>query len=297
MSGRAKGFDPLSNLFDAPNAGAPAPSAASPAPAESASDEVDKVALARALAKAAAAKAAAAKPTPASEADVDKLALAKRLAEEAKARAAAQAAPAPAAAEPAGVDRAELAKALARAAKAKVAAQAPAAPARKSPPVSRAPRTLAERASRRKPVSALEAARAAAAAEEEARKREASRPAPAPAPARSASAAAPARSSGLLGPLGAGVTAEAPRVASDRGLLSSLWKAHALRHIEDGNYAQAGSCLAVVAALGRVPAGVLVAVPAMAGSQSLLVWVDVSTSSILAVIPDGRTYLAGLPGA
>ena len=86
-------------------------------------------------------------------------------------------------------------------------------------------------------------------------------------------------------------------MASDRGLLTALWKAHALRHIEDGNWAVAGSCLAVVAALGRVPAGVLVAVPAMAGTQALLAWGDVSKVSILAVIPNGRAYLAGLPGA
>ena len=85
---------------------------------------------------------------------------------------------------------------------------------------------------------------------------------------------------GLLSQLGSAVAAESPRMASDRGLLTALWKSHALRHIEDGNWAVAGSCLAVVAALGRVPAGVLVAVPATAGGESLLAWVDVSKSSI-----------------
>ena len=148
----------------------------------------------------------------------------------------------------------------------------------------------------------LEAARAAAAAEEQARKQQVARPKPA-APkaeaARPAPAPAPARAGGkgLLAQLGSGVVAQAPRMAADRGLLTALWKAHALRHIEDNNWAVAGSCLSVVDALGRVPAGVLVAVPAEAGGASLLAWVDVSKSSVLAVIPDGRSYLAGLPGA
>jgi hypothetical protein len=303
LSGRAKGFDPLSNLFDAPNADRSLAEGQTPPAGDPVqNDDIDKVALARALAKAAATKAAAAaKPPP--TAAVDKLALAKRLAAEAKARAAADQAVQPSpSAEPTPVDRAELAKALARAAKAKVAAQQAPAPAQKTSPVSeRAPRTLADRATRRKPMSALEAARAAAAAEEQSRTQQVARPKPA-APSRASarpSTAAPHRrgQSSLLAQLGGGVAAESPRMASDRGLLTALWKAHALRHIEDGNWAVAGSCLAVVAALGRVPPGVLVAVPAMAGTQSLLAWVDVSKVSILAVIPNGRAYLAGLPGA
>jgi hypothetical protein len=74
MSGRSKGFDPLSNLFDAPS---PSPKVQDPAEVV-AQPGADKAALAKKLAAEAQAKADA-------RAEAEKAALAKKLAAEAQA--------------------------------------------------------------------------------------------------------------------------------------------------------------------------------------------------------------------
>lgn len=298
MSGRSKGFDPLSNLFDAP-----APAAAvrpeADAPAE---PEVDKVALARKLAAEAQAKAAAqqaekvalAKKLAAqaqAKADAEhaeKVALAKRLAAEAQAKAAARSKD--------DTDKAALAKALAKAAMEKNKAAAP--KKAKASLADRAPRSLADRAGKRRPMSALEAARAAASAEAERKKAAKQAKAAAEVAKKSAIAKkAQASSGGLVSKvLGSGVVAQPARLADQRDLLTALWKSHAQRHVEDQNWAVAGACSAVVEALGRVAPGALAAAPARAGSEDLLVWMDLSRGAVLAVVPDGRSYLAGLSG-
>lgn len=307
MSGRSKGFDPLSNLFDAPSPPVRPGDDANTAP------EIDKVALAKKLAADARAKAEAeaaaaekvalakklaaeAKAKAEAAAQADKLALAKKLAAEAKAKAEAQAAQ-----KKDQADKAALAKALAKAAMAK-AAQSKPAPKKKSL-ADRAPRSLADRASGGKRMSALEAARAAA-AEEAARKQAKSDAKQAAAKAQQAAVQAQqvavakkaaATSGGLVQKvLGSDVVSQPARLATQRDLLKALWKAHVQRHVEDQNWAVVGGCAAVVDALGRLGAGQLAAIPAKAGDSELLVWVDLSRGAIVAVIPDGRTYLAGL---
>ena len=139
-------------------------------------------------------------------------------------------------------------------------------------------------------MSALEAARAAAAAEAARKQASAEAQAASPAPSLVADGA-----SGLLaGALGPDLNEEPPRLAQQRELLSALWKAHTQRHIQDQRWNVAGACAAVVDALDRVGPGQLVAVSAKAGADDLLVWFDVGRRSVVAVIPDGRAYLAGL---
>lgn len=297
MSGRSKGFDPLSNLFDAP---APSPSV-QPEPVDPAEPAiVDKVALAKKLAAEAQAKAAS---------QVDKVALAKRLAAEAKARAEAEQA--------AKVDKVALAKKLAAEAQAKANAKAQqaAGDANKAalakalakaameknklasaPPPAPKKRSLAERTKTGKRMSALDAARAAA-ADEAARKtaRAVEKKQAVAEKQQQAVRKATASSGGLVQKvLGERVVSQPARVAAQRELLKALWKAHVARHVEDQNWAVAGACSAVVDALGRLGDGQLAAIPATAGDADLLVWVDLSRAAVLAVVPDGRAYLAGL---
>ena len=143
-------------------------------------------------------------------------------------------------------------------------------------------------------MSALEAARAAAA--DEAARKQASAKGKRPASAAAAPrTSAQSTATGLLGGvLGADIEEGAPRLAQQRELLTALWKAHTQRHVQDKRWNVAGSCAAVVDALGRLSLGELAAVPVKADAADLLVWVDLSRRSIVAVIPDGRTYLAGL---
>lgn len=302
MSGRSKGFDPLSNLFtDSPaSAGAgpeadvpstngesiavtdpafdPAEAPAVPAQVAGEPDPVDRVALARRLASEAQARVD-------EVVAADKVALAKKLAAEAQARTAAKVEE-----DKSQSDKAALAKALAKAAIAKNAGSSKPAPKPKRSLADRAPRSISERAGAGRRMSALEAARAAAAAE--AARKQASTESPSASPAPSPAAPGPA---GLLaGALGPGVTEEPARLAQQRDLLTALWKAHTQRHIQDRRWNVAGSCAAVVDALARVGPGQLVAVPVRAGSDELLVWFDVGRRSIVAVIPDGQAYVAGL---
>jgi hypothetical protein len=299
MSGRSKGFDPLSNLFSdgaasstagdsrpadaqaADNGQSPVsdPAAvvrsavpADPSAPPEAPAAVDKVALARKLAAQAQAKANAAQEAP-----VDKAALARKLAADAQARVAA---------EKSAKEKAELAKSLAKAAMAKNSAKTP------TPAPAKAKRSLADRAGGGRRMSALEAARAAA-AEEAARKEETIRREPA-AVSPPASSTAPSTGGLTRGILGSAVQEEAPRLAQQRELLTALWKSHTHRLAEDGRWNEAGSCAAVVDALDRLGPGQLAAVPARAGSDDLLVWVDLTRRSVIAVIPDGRAYLTGL---
>jgi hypothetical protein len=301
MSGRSKGFDPLSNLFsdaaasstagdsrpaDAQTAeNGPSPvsdpaavvrsaALADPSAPPEAPPAVDKVALARKLAAQAQAKA---KANAAQEAPVDKAALARKLAADAQARVAA---------EKSAKEKAELAKSLAKAAMAKNSAKTP------TPAPAKAKRSLADRAGGGRRMSALEAARAAA-AEEAARKEETVRREPA-ATAPPAPSTAPSTGGLTGGVLGSAVHEEAPRIAQQRELLTALWKSHTHRLAEDGRWNEAGSCAAVVDALDRLGPGQLAAVPARAGSDDLLVWVDLTRRSVIAVIPDGRAYLTGL---
>lgn len=305
MSGRSKGFDPLSNLFtDTPaptgaegeatpaapvvesNAATdPAfdPAAAPPVPAQVATDPdaVDRVALAKQLAAEAQARVAEA-------VTADKALLAKKLAAEAQARVAARTAED----NKAQTDKAALAKALAKAAIAKSAgaSSSTSKPKPKKSLADRAPRSISERAGAGRRMSALEAARAAAAAEAARKQASAETPIASPAP----SVVADGVSGLLAGALGPDLTEEPPRLAQQRDLLTALWKAHTQRHIQDRRWNVAGACAAVVDALERVGPGQLVAVSANAGGDDLLVWFDVGRRSIVAVIPDGRNYLAGL---
>jgi len=275
MSGRSKGFDPLSNLFDAP-----VPSAAvQPEEDPTAKVEVDKAALAKKLAAEARARIEAEAPAP-----VDKVALAKKLAAEAKARAA------EVATEP--QDKAALAKALAKAAMAKNAAAKPAA----SKPAAPKKRSLADRANARRPMSALDAARAAA-AQEAARKQEtaaAERVALQQLEADTARKAV-STSGGVVEKLfGDTLTVQPARIAAQRQILQALWKAHMKRHADACNWTVAGSCAAIADALARLGAGQLAVIPAAAGDADLLIWVDLSRSAVVAVVPSEPAYLAGL---
>ncbi len=276
MSGRSKGFDPLSNLFsDAPASSSPAGGRASEAAvAEDATETV--VDPAAVVVPAEPAQPAA---PPAAPADLDKAALAKKLAAEAHARLAA---------EKSDAEKADLAKALAKAAIAKNSAASKAA----EPALAKPRPSLADRAGGGRRMSALEAARAAA-AEEAARKEEAARRSPSP---KTPAALPPVSGVGGLtgGVLGPGVQEEAPRLAQQRELLSALWKAHTHRLASDGRWVEAGSCAAVVDALERLGPGQLAAVPARAGDDKLLVWVDIARRAVIAVIPDGGNYLTGL---
>ncbi|MCB9777851.1 MAG: hypothetical protein H6742_04745 [Alphaproteobacteria bacterium] len=265
----------------------------------------DKQALAKQLAAQALARAQALKaeavPTPPPprkaaprtepEPEEDKQALAKRLAAEALARAQA-AAPAPAPAAPAE-DKVALAKRLAEQAMAKAAAAAPPEP----PADKKAAPTKAERkkkarsrvdalaARARKPLSALEAARAAARDEEErevqARRRKENElrdvvqdliPAWLP---------------------GCGTVYVANAIAvKDRHVMAAVWKAHRSKFLADGQLERAVGAAAVLAALEQSEDGHLVAAHAVTDASDYLVWLDLGKNSLVAAFADARAYFA-----
>ncbi len=271
----------------APDA-APASAAAPAAP----DDAEDKQALARRLAQEALARAAAAAPPPAGE---DKQALARRLAQEALAKAQQAAAPAteaapqaPAAADvgpdlAAAQDKVALARRVAAEAQRQAAAAPPPKKSRKQAQQSRVS-ALTQRA--RKPVSALDAARAAARDEEE-RQAQAIR--------KEANQLRDVVQE-LIPEWLPGISAVfvANAIAVDkREVLVALWKGHRAKFLSDGQLERAVGAAAVLSALDQIPEGMLVAAHAVTDASDYLVWLDLDKRALVAAFSDARAYFAG----
>lgn len=222
---------------------------------------------------------------------------------------------------PAGApDPAEIARAVARAALAKAGAPKPAPARADSAPKARTPEPAkpAAGASRlfaapppKKSLS-VDEAMAAARADEEKSKAEKAKPAAPPASARPASPPplAPVAAAtvavatnetledivsaimhaGVPG-LGAVYVANALRM-DDRGLLTTLWKAHRARFASIGEIERAVACGAVIRAVGSVAIGQLVAAHAVTDKTDYLIWVDLITRQPVAAFADARAWFA-----
>ncbi len=276
-----KGFDPLSSLFDLPDT-APAPAAGPPARG----DDLPEPPHVRVT-------------PPVVPAGPDPAQLAKMLARAAAAKAAASRPPPPPAATP-----------LAKATKPAAAPTAPAAPTSRlmaAPPP-------------RKSLSAADALRLAN--EDEARSKAAPPDAAVPpagsAPMPSAPAIAPRIPSALpttaasttltpaagaydptdvisgiiqdcLPQVGAVYIAKAI-VLDDRGVLTGLWRAHRARFLSTGDLAGATAVNAVLRAVASVGPGQLAVAHAVTDKSDWLVWVDLSSSSLIAAFKDARAW-------
>lgn len=222
---------------------------------------------------------------------------------------------APPPAVPPGPDPVQLAKTLARAAAAKAAAARPAAPGpanqaakttNPTNPPAGPPSRLMAAPPPRKSLSAADAVRLAN--EDEARARTAPAPAPTPtaAPAPSAPRSPPAVPvTGTFDPTAviAGVIQDClPNVGSvyiakalvldDRGVLTALWRAHRARFLSTGDLAGATAVNAVLRAVASVGAGQLAVAHAVTDKSDWLVWVDLSSSSLIAAFKDARAWFA-----
>ncbi len=293
MSGRNKGFDPLSSLFEAPEPGRAAPPE-KPAMPPGFGDEPTGIAPRPSPEEVAAAlpsdpsavavpeptgvKPPAAQPAPAKPPQLDKAAIAKAVAAAAAARIKAQqkAAPTPA-------------PAPAPAQKPRALAPTPEVP--KPAPKKKGSRldALAKRAVRPKG-DALAAARAAAAAEtkqaEEAH--EESVRAHVQEVRDKVAALVPSLLPGVQG-----VRVANALIADARPVLTALWKAHRARFAKDGQLERAVAAAAVLHALETVPSGELVAAHVETGASDYLVWIDAAQGSLLAAFADARAYFAG----
>lgn len=315
MSSNKKGFDPLASLFDLPDsppASAPSAPAAPPArgdalpdpphvkPAPPVVPPVPEVAEA----------IEAPAPAPAKLAGPDPAELAKILARAAAAKAGA---PKPAAGAP-PAKAAPAAPAPKPAAK-PVAPPAPAAspasrlmgapPPKKSVSLEDALRAATEDEDKRKLAASI-AAKAVAAAAAAAKAAPPAAPAAAPAAAPVVEAAAPPRAiaDSALGDVVSGVIQDAlPEIGSvyvakalvmdDRGVLTALWRAHRARFATSGDLAGAVAVSGVLRALARVQPGQLAVAHAVTDKSDWLVWVDLSTSTLVAAFKDARAWFGG----
>ncbi len=224
---------------------------------------------------------------------------------------------------PAGPDPAQLAKMLARAAAAKAAASRPAAapvpvkppaktarpPAPEAAPTAPASRLMAAPPPRK----SLSAADAMRLANEDEAKAKAAPPPPAATPSAPPAAVAtavqvapaPAPAAGAYDPTDviAGIIQDClPQVGAvyiakaivldDRGVLTALWRAHRARFLSTGDLAGATSVNAVLRSVASVGPGQLAVAHAVTDESDWLVWVDLSSSSLIAAFKDARAWFA-----
>lgn len=272
MSGRNKGFDPLSSLFEAPeprlSAPAPAPPLSSgPAAAQAVVPDPGAVDL----------------PRPNKAPVVDKAAIAKAVAAAAAARLKAQAEASIPGAAPEPVARA-----------APSPSPSPAAPS--APAVGKAPKgkkrsrldSLAARSVRPRG-DALAAARAAAAQESAVAEQvaEDSRAAHARKVSDQVEALVPTLLPGV-----ASVRVVNAIIVDHRDVLRALWTAHRTKFIGDGQLERAVGAAVVLQAIDSVGAGSLVAAHVETSASDYLVWIDVARNQVLAAFPDARAYFS-----
>jgi len=146
------------------------------------------------------------------------------------------------------------------------------------------PKTLSDRA--RKPVTALEAARAAAVAEEKQDVRRQRRR------VNKLTAQVRALIPAQLPGLGNHTVANAI-VTDQRDVLAALWRAHRTKFLSDGHIGMAVGAAAVLNAFERCPQGQLIAAHVVTDASDYLVWIDMSSPSLLAAFPEARSWFAG----
>jgi hypothetical protein len=236
------------------------------------------------------------KEEPAAGPQIDKAAIARAVAKAAAARAAAAtkaAAPKPAPPKPAPAPE----KPAPAPVKAPVVAKAEPAPA----PAARSRlASLAASGAGRK-MSALEAARAAAEAEQQAHQHKAEEQTAATAAAQEAASTlrthAMAERVAILIPQWLPSVGEL-RVANamitdQREVLKAVWRSHRARFLADGQLERAVGAAAVLHALQHTAPGNLVAAHVVTQASDYLVWLDLGGGSLVAAFSDARAYFSG----
>ncbi|MFT4980081.1 MAG: hypothetical protein ACI8S6_005993, partial [Myxococcota bacterium] len=171
---------------------------------------------------------------------------------------------------------------IARALAAKALLQAePAADLEPEP--ERVPKTLSDRAQR--PVTALEAARAAVVVEEQQSERRRRR--------RVSKLTARVRRlvPERLPGLGPHTVANAI-LTDERELLSSLWRGHRAKFLSEGHIERAVGASTVLHALDTCPKGALIAAHVVTDASDYLVWLDMEEGTLLAAFSDARAWFA-----
>ncbi len=89
---------------------------------------------------------------------------------------------------------------------------------------------------------------------------------------------------------GASLYVAVARLAEDRGGLKPLWNGHRARALAAGDVSLALTMAAVLHAISQVPRGALLASLVVQDGQELLVWFDLRTGQVIAVLGDARGW-------
>mgnify|MGYP001300883765 CR=1 FL=1 len=89
------------------------------------------------------------------------------------------------------------------------------------------------------------------------------------------------------------VSVQAAMVIDEREVLVALWKGHRSKFLGDGQLERAVAATRVLDSFKRAPTGALIAAHAVTDASDYLVWIDLQTGSLVAAFSDARAYFAG----